>query len=128
MELIIFLFLKNEGIEIKNAYARMGIKGGTSAVYMEILNYQSNEDTLYEASCDCSKITEIHKTVKKGGLLGMEKVDFLVVKKKLVLKPLSDHIMLIDLNRDLKENDTITLNLKFKKYGEKIIRVPVKKL
>lgn len=127
--IIIFLVscLKKEGIEITNAYARISIKGGTSAVFMKIRNY-GQIDTLYEVYCNCSEITEIHETFKEGDKLGMRKIDFIEIKNHFELKPLSYHIMLINLKNDLNENDTIEIKLKFKKNGEKSIKVPVKRL
>jgi len=128
--LIILFFIscsKKEGIEITNAYGRIGIKGGTSAVFMKIRNY-GQIDTLYEVHCDCSEISEIHQTFKEGDKLGMKKVDFIEIKDNFELKPLSYHIMLINLKKDLNENDTIKIELKFKKNGEKLIKIPIKRL
>ncbi len=119
--------LKKEGIEITNAYGRIGIKGGTSAVFMKIKNY-GQIDTLYEVYCDCSEISEIHQTFKEGDKISMKKIDFIEIRDNFELKPLSYHIMLINLKKDLKENDTIDIKLKFKKNGEKLIKVPIKRL
>ncbi|MEO0143763.1 MAG: copper chaperone PCu(A)C [candidate division WOR-3 bacterium] len=116
------------GIEIENPYARMGIKGGTSAVFMKIKNYEKTPDTLYEVICDCSNVSEIHETIIKGDLMEMRKKEFLVIDKEVELKPMGLHIMLINLNKELKENDTINLTLKFKRLGDRKIKVPVKKL
>jgi copper(I)-binding protein len=128
--LIIFFIIscsKKEGIEITDAYGRIGIKGGTSAVFMKIRNY-GQTDTLYEVYCDCSEISEIHETFIEGDKLGMKKVDFIEIKNYFELKPLSYHIMLINLKKDLNENDTIEIKLKFKKNGEKLIKIPIKRL
>ncbi|MCS7244608.1 MAG: copper chaperone PCu(A)C [candidate division WOR-3 bacterium] len=117
-----------EDIEILNPYARIAPKDGSSAVYMKIKNNQGMEDTLYEAYCNCANITELHETIKKGDMMEMKKIDYLVIKDKLSLEPGGLHVMLINLKEDLRENDTIELVLKFKKSGEKKIKVPVKKL
>lgn len=117
-----------ENIEITNPYARIAPKDGSSAVYMEIKNNQNVEDTLYEAYCDCANITELHETIKKGDMMEMQKVNYLVIKDRLSLVPGGLHVMLINLKKDLNENDTIDLVLKFKKSGEKRIKVPVKRL
>ncbi len=128
--LIIFFLIscsKKEGIEITDAYGRIGIKGGTSAVFMKIRNY-GQIDTLHQVHCDCSEISEIHQTFKEGEKLGMRRIDFIEIKDKFELKPLSYHIMLINLKKDLNENDTIEIKLKFKKNGEKLIKIPIKRL
>jgi copper(I)-binding protein len=128
--LIIFFIIscsKKEGIEITNAYGRIGIKGGTSAVFMKIRNY-GQTDTLYEVHCDCSEISEIHETFKEGERLNMRRIDFIEIKNHFEFKPLSYHIMLINLKKDLNENDTIEIKLKFKKNGEKLIKIPIKRL
>lgn len=131
-KILILLFMfgckAKENIEITNPYARIAPKDGSSAVYMEIKNNQNVEDTLYEAYCDCANITELHETIKKGDMMEMQKVNYLVIKDRLSLVPGGLHVMLINLKKDLNENDTIDLVLKFKKSGEKRIKVPVKRL
>ncbi|MEO0203351.1 MAG: copper chaperone PCu(A)C [candidate division WOR-3 bacterium] len=133
MRKLIFLILisctyQKSGIEIEDPYARIGIKGGSSAAFMKIKNYEKMPDTLYEAICNCSNVTEIHETIMKGDIMEMHKKDFLVIDKQVELKPMGLHIMLIDLKDDLKENDTIEITLKFKKSGNKKVKVPVRRL
>jgi copper(I)-binding protein len=43
----------------------------------------------------------------------------------ITFKPGSLHVMLIGLNKDLKEGDTITLTLMFEQAGEITLEVPV---
>lgn len=94
---------------------------------MKIRNY-GQTDTLYEVYCDCSEISEIHQTFKEGERLNMRRIDFIEIKNHFEFKPLSYHIMLINLKKDLNENDTIEIKLKFKKNGEKLIKIPIKRL
>ncbi len=122
MNLLIIL-----NIEVENPYARVGMKGGASAVYMKIKNNQKDVDTLYSVSCDCANMTMIHSTIREGNALKMIELKELEISKEVEFKPGGLHIMLIDLKKDLNEGDTIKLNLKFKKSGEKEIKVPVKK-
>ncbi len=120
------IFLLSD-INIENVYARVGMKGGSSAVYMKIKNNQTAVDTLYGVRCDCANMTMIHSTIREDNTLRMVELKEVEIVKEVDFKPGGMHIMLIDLKEDLKEGDTIKLNLKFRKAGEKEILVPVKK-
>lgn len=57
----------------------------------------------------------------------MRRVESLNVEKggSRLLKPMGDHIMLMDLKGPLKEGDTVKLTLTFEKAGDVAVEAPV---
>jgi len=130
--LIISIFLTNSNysqtINIKDAWARVSAKGSNSATYFKIINNSSKNDTLISAESNSAEVVEIHETFKENNKMGMRAVKFVEIpaKSEVNFKPGGLHIMLINLNRNLKNNDTINLVLKFKLSKEIKMKVPVK--
>jgi|YelNatPaOPRAMG01_1025707.scaffolds.fasta_scaffold03033_8 Uncharacterized protein conserved in bacteria len=130
--LIISIFLTNSNysqtINIKDAWARVSAKGSNSAAYFKIINNSSKNDTLISAESNSAEVVEIHETFKENNKMGMRAVKFVEIpaKSEVNFKPGGLHIMLINLNRNLKNNDTINLVLKFKLSKEIKMKVPVK--
>ncbi|HSM23564.1 MAG TPA: copper chaperone PCu(A)C [Anaerolineaceae bacterium] len=116
------------GIEIESAWARPAIAGNPSAVYFVIENNSSSDEKLLSADSSVSEFTEIHLSSDVDGTMKMMKQDFVEIKSKNILefKPMSYHIMLINLKNDLKIDDVFELNLTFEKSGTKEILVEVK--
>lgn len=130
--LIISIFLTNSNysqtINIKDAWARVSAKGSNSAAYFKIINNSSKSDTLISAESNSAEVVEIHETFKENNKMGMRAVRFVEIpaKSEVNFKPGGLHVMLINLNKNLKNNDTINLVLKFKLSKEIKIKVPVK--
>jgi len=130
--LIISIFLTNSNysqtININDAWARVSAKGSNSAAYFKIINNSSKNDTLISAESNSAEVVEIHETFKENNKMGMRAVKFVEIpaKSEVNFKPGGLHIMLINLNRNLKNNDTINLVLKFKLSKEIKMKVPVK--
>ncbi|MFN3976617.1 MAG: copper chaperone PCu(A)C [Aquificaceae bacterium] len=120
------LALAQPKIEVKDAWVReVPPTSKMSAAYMIIENKGNEADKLIEASNNASKITEIHETI--GGK--MRRVNALEIPagSKVELKPGGYHIMLINLNKPLKEGEKVEITLKFEKSGEIKVEAPVKK-
>ncbi len=129
--LVISIFLTNKNysqINIKDAWARVSAKGSNSAAYFIITNKSVKNDTLIAAESNAAEIVEIHETFKENNKMGMRAVKFVEIpaKSEVNFKPGGLHIMLINLNRNLKSNDTINLVLKFKLSKEIKINVRVR--
>lgn len=130
--LAVSVFLTNnyqaQTINISDAWARVSAKGSNSAVYFKITNNSMKNDTLISAESDAAEVVEIHETFKEHNKMGMRAVKFVEIpaKSDVNFKPGGLHIMLINLNKNLKNNDTINLILKFKFSKEIKLRVPVK--
>ncbi len=131
-------------IEIQNVWARpsrvgMGMgksnnmgqagMGATSAVYMTIVNKGREADRLIGASSDVAKHVELHQSIREGDVMRMQPVEGGIevpAKGKVELKPGGYHVMLIDLNRELKPGDHFSVTLTFEKSGTKTLDVEVK--
>lgn len=101
-----------------------------SAAFMTIKNSGSKKVNLVSATNDASSITELHTHGKKEGMMVMYKVDKIEVpaKGEALLKPMGLHVMLIGLNKQLREGDNVNLELKFDNGESVKITAPVKKL
>lgn len=101
-----------------------------SAAFMTIKNSGSKKVSLISATNDASAITELHTHGKKDGMMVMYKVDKIEVpaKGEALLKPMGLHVMLIGLSKQLKEGDTVNLELKFDNGEIVKVTAPVKKL
>ena len=101
-------------IEVKDAWVReVPPTSNMSAAYMIIENKGKEPDKLIDAASNASKIVEVHETVEGR----MRRVKALEVPAggKVELKPGGYHMMLINLNKPLKEGDNVEITLKFEK-------------
>lgn len=122
------LELPSDGIEIADAWARPGREDGTSAIYMNILNGSSQQDTLVSISSPVAGMAEVHESYEQEeGMMGMRPVDTVIAPAKniLSLEPGGLHIMLMQLNRALAEGDSIEFKVEFANAGEKNVTVSV---
>lgn len=123
--------LPGEGIEIADAWARPGQVDGVSAIYMNILNGSSVADTLLSISSPVAGMVEIHETYEQEeGMMGMRPAEVVVAPERgaLVLKPGGLHVMLMRLNRELVEADTVEFSLVFTSGEELTLNAPVESM
>lgn len=115
-------------VEVKNPWARPGLLGGNSAVYMEIHNSAAAPDRLVAAGTDVAEVVELHETRMEGGMHRMQRVAFVEVPAsgKVELKPGGFHMMLIRLNTPLRVGDRFPLLLRFERAGRLTVEVEVK--
>jgi copper(I)-binding protein len=106
----------------------MQMGGATSAVYMIIRNTGRQPDRLLTVKTDAAQAAETHITETKDGITVMSKVDGFDIpaQGQIVLEPGGKHIMLVNLNQDLKEGENLNLTLVFEKSGEIKVTVPVR--
>ncbi len=102
--------------------------GDACGVFMTITNAASTEDVLVGAKADVSEMAGLHTVVKddQGGMK-MTPIENIPVPASgsVELKPGSLHIMLMKLNRDLKDGDTFPLTLKYQNAGDMTVQVKV---
>jgi copper(I)-binding protein len=126
---LIILLLQHSNIEIKDPWLRPGGVGMNTAMYFEIVNKGEQADTLYMAKSNLANIVELHETFKKDDMMGMRKIDYVVIKAKSSFKfqPGGNHVMLIDLKRKLNVGDTGKATLYFKKEGKVKVKAVVQR-
>jgi periplasmic copper chaperone A len=115
-------------ISLKDAWARVGKTGKTSAIYFTIENNMHEDEELIGAHTSIAHMTEIHKTVTENGISQMVHIDRLVLpaEKTVVFKPKGLHIMLMGLKKDLTPGEEFELELEFKHSGKKTHKIKVK--
>ena len=119
----------NDALTIQDAWARPAIAGENGAAYFVIENGTFADDTLLSVSSEIATATEVHMSMgDANGVMSMQMQEYVLVpaRGQVEFKPGGLHVMCIDLMRDLKEGDTITLTLNFEKAGSKLIEIPVK--
>ena len=105
------------------------VAGENGAAYFVIENGTFADDTLLSVSSEIATATEVHMSMgDANGVMSMQMQEYVLVpaRGQVEFKPGGLHVMFIDLMRDLKEGDTITLTLNFEKAGSKLIEIPVK--
>jgi len=128
--LILFvLFPVENKIEIKDSWLRPSSQNMATALYFTIENKSTTADTLFQVDSDIAVKVEIHETYSQGDMMGMRKVDFIVVdgKSSFDFKPGSYHIMVMKLKKDINEGDEEKFVLHFKQAGDISITAVAKK-
>lgn len=118
----------DQPLTVGEAWARPAITGGNGGVFFVIDNTgQSQNDTLIAAQTDICEKTELHRSMMDGNVMKMEPQETVEVaaKTKVDFKPGGLHVMLINLNQDLKKGDTFKLTLQFEKAGPVSVQVSV---
>ncbi len=120
----------NDPITISNAWIRESPPGASiTAAYMSIQT--KADDKLIGIETNVADKAEIHSsTVNDQGMVKMQMLDSVEIPSgKLVeFKPGGTHIMLIELNRQLKNNDEVKIILEFEKLGLKEVTAQVRGL
>lgn len=99
---------------------------GTGVVYMTIENTGDDDDTLLGGSTDRAQTVEVHEMRVQDDIGIMVPHDGPLVipaGESVALEPAGLHIMLIDLNDDIRLGDTFDLTLEFEQAGE--VTIPV---
>ena len=123
------IVLPENSFELSDAWARPARENGVTAVYLNVLNGTDQPDTLLALSSTASGLVELHETYDRGdGMMGMREAEDPTFPARDVVQmvPGGKHIMLMQLNRELKEGDTVDLTLEFAEAGEITISAPVR--
>jgi copper(I)-binding protein len=116
------------GVEIHDPWARAAAKGENGAAYLLIHNHSASEDAVLGASTDVADAAEIHLSQEDAnGVMQMSpQISIpLPADSELEFKPGSYHIMLVNLKRDIKKGDEITITIHFQFHEDIVVQVPV---
>ncbi|HEY3336175.1 MAG TPA: copper chaperone PCu(A)C [Candidatus Limnocylindrales bacterium] len=115
---------------IRDAWVRAAQAGGTSAAYLSLTNGGAAEEQLVGVrAADLTDTASLHETSSDAsGMTGMSPVDSITIPAggTVALAPGGYHIMLMDLKKELKAGDRVTLALTFKQAGEISISAEVR--
>ena len=115
-------------LEVTNAWARATPgKAETGAAYLTIQS--PSADRLVSVSSPAAKKTQLHTMSMAGNVMQMRPLDSLDIPagQAVTLKPGGDHIMLLGLERPLREGQSFPLTLSFGKAGTRNVTVVVEK-
>jgi copper(I)-binding protein len=108
------------GIDVTDAWVRSSaMMDRAGAAYMVIVNDGSEADRLLSVSSDVAAIAELHETKELNGVMEMAPVTAIDVpaRGQTELAPGGLHVMLIDLTRELRPGDEVSLTLTFVNAG-----------
>lgn len=93
---------------------------GSSAAYMVISNCGSEPDQLIKVSSSISGTTSMHQSEMVNGVIVMNEVSEIAIPagKKVELTTGGYHIMMMDIQKEIKAGDPVDLTLQFAKNGE----------
>jgi periplasmic copper chaperone A len=128
LAILFVLFPPEDKIKIKEPWMRPSSEKMATALYFIIENKSETTDTLFQVDSDLAERVEIHETYSEGEMMGMRKVDFIVIECQgsFELKPGAHHIMLMKLKKDIKNGDEGEFVLHFKQAGEMKITAEAK--
>jgi len=129
LTILFFLFPQENNIKINDAWIRPSSENMATALYFTIENNGSVQDTLFKVESDIAGKVEIHETYSEGDMMGMRKVDFIIIegKSSFDFKPGGYHVMLMKLKKDINDGDKENFVLHFKQAGEIKITAAAKK-
>lgn len=110
----------NGGVTVAHAWARAMPEGAkVGAAYLEIKTDAQTADKLLSVTTPVAGRAEIHTHIMDGDVMKMRKLDSIDLPPGTshVLKPMGDHLMLMDMSQPLKEGDLIPLTLTFASAG-----------
>lgn len=112
-----------------NAWARPTRGDAPAAVYVAINNKGSADDRLVGAFTDRAALTMVHQTEMVDGVATMRMAGEINVPagERIEMVPGGTHIMLQGLRAPLKTGDSFNLVLKFRKSGDRRVKVDVTK-
>ncbi len=106
---------------IEQPWARPGVAGGNSAVYLTLVNPGEHDEHLLGASSPAATVVEIHETmVMPGDVVHMQPVEAVEVPAggRVEFQPGGLHLMMTGLTRTLEAADQVELTLLFEEAGE----------
>jgi copper(I)-binding protein len=118
--ILTLFFPVEDNIKIVDPWMRPNAESMASALYFVVENNGEIADTLFKVESNLAMRVEIHETYSNGDVMGMRKIDMIVVQPEssFELKPGAHHIMLMKLKQDIKNGDVGEFTLYFKNAGE----------
>ena len=129
LAILFVLFPPEDKIKINDPWMRPSSEKMATALYFIIENKSEKADTLFQVDSDLAERVEIHETYSEGEMVGMRKVEMIVIegKSSFELKPGAHHIMLMKLKKNINDGDKGEFVLHFKQAGEIKITAIAKK-
>jgi copper(I)-binding protein len=130
---LVFVFLLSacgpeKGIEVHSAWARPAAVGENGGVYFELHNHGSTPDELTSVSSDVAEAVEMHESKMEGDVMKMQMLTSIPIDSyaDMAFEPGGLHVMLVNLNQELKMNAEFKIVLHFKNHEDITVHVIVK--
>ena len=120
-----------DAITVVDPYVRLTPPGQTtSAAFLVLKNGGSADVRLVRAESPAAKTVELHSHKHEDGVMKMRPVKEIEVKAQgeAALQPGGYHVMLIGINKPLKEGDKVPLTLGFEDGSKKQVEAPVRRI
>ncbi len=84
-----------------------------AAAYFEVMNGTEMPFAIVGVTSPAARVVEMHETTMNGGVMSMRKVERIVLepRRRTRLQPGGSHLMLLDVNRELRAGDALDLTL-----------------
>ena len=105
-------------IKVEQTWSRAAPQGRTGVLYMRIVGAGA-PDRLMRVETPVAASAELHETIADHGVMKMRPLDGLAIAPgdTVTLQPGGKHIMLMGLNRPLREGDSFPVTLVFERAG-----------
>lgn len=118
------------GIEIEDVWVRAMPDPllTRTAAYLSIINRTETTDGLVGVDAAGVEVVELHETTMDGDVMRMRQVEAIDLPpgQRIELTPGGHHIMLIGVERQLVEGDSVSLTLRFASGYEQEVAAPVR--
>jgi copper(I)-binding protein len=95
---------------VEDAWVRAPLSGSDkTAAYMKVNALTDTPAAMIAVTSPSAETLELHTHIMDGTTMAMRQVDEIEIPAE--LRPMSDHIMLFGVDPDLKEGDTVTLEI-----------------
>ena len=108
-------------LAVVEAWARATPPGASvAAAYLTVDNSAGGADRLLGASSDAAGRVEVHESRREGEVMRMRKVEPLDIAagERVVFGPGGLHVMLMELEAPLRQDEKLPLVLRFERAGE----------
>lgn len=114
-------------IEILQPYGHPSLEGRNGAVFMEIHNLSTEDDSIIAARTKIAGKVELHTHKMAEGIMQMRPVPSIDIPAggKVSLEPMGLHVMLIGLQEKLETGDSFPLVLEFEKTGPVLVKTVI---
>ena len=120
---------RSPDIVLADGWAREIAPGqSAAAVYLAIINRGEGGDRLVAATSPAASSATLHASASAGGVARMRPIEDGVAvpaRSRIELKPGGTHIMLGGLKHDLEAGETIGINLRFDRSGQRSIAIRI---
>lgn len=104
--------------------SEMSVQGGMTAVYGTLTNDSSEDVVLIGGATDIAGVVEVHEMSMINGEMKMQEIDgglLIPAGQSIELEPGGNHLMLMELTRDLLAGDEINVTFSFDGAGDLVV-------